>query len=155
MNLLMKNFQLAVATAILAVLMLSPAASWARSSYKWVDDNGVVHYSDRMRANHDASIISVTVDEPTDEADDSESGDETAKDASTDQAQMAANAAADKKQKAVRKANCASAREQLATNQSLARMYRLDKKGERQYLNDQERADVIKSSVESVKYWCE
>ena len=156
MNLLMKNFQLAVATAILAVLMLSPAASSARSSYKWVDKDGVVHYSDRMRADHQASIISVDVNEPAaDEGDDSQSGDEKPSDASTDKEQVAANAAADKKQKAVRKANCASAREQLATNQSLARMYRVDKKGERQYLSEQERADVIKSSVESVKYWCE
>jgi len=157
MNLQMKNLQLVIVTAILAVSMLSPAASWARSSYKWVDEQGVVHYSDRMRGSHEVSIISVTVDEPAadDEDDDSKSGDESSSDPSTDKEQTGANAAAEKKQKAVRKANCAKAREQLATNQSMARMYRLGKNGEREYLNDQQRADVIKRSVESVKYWCE
>jgi len=142
-------------TALLVVLMMTSGALWARGAYKWIDDNGVVHYSDRMRGS-EASVISVDIDEPEADADNnSQSDEENTPDPASDEEQMVANAKAEKKQKALRKANCAKAREQLATNESMSRMYRVGKNGEREYLNDKQRADVIRRSVDSVKYWCD
>jgi len=140
--------------ALLIVLMMVSGTAWARGAYKWVDDEGVVHYSDRMRGDQ-ASIINVTIKEPEEGASDDESTEDNGEDKDKVAADSRAQAEADKKQKKIRKANCAKAREQLAANENMSRMYRLDKSGKHVYLNDKERGDVIRRSLDAVKYWCD
>ena len=154
MKLKVKNVGFQGVVSLLLVLMVVSGPLWARGAYKWVDDDGIVHYSDRMRGTQ-ASVISVDIKEPEPaETDDSQAAADEKQDPTTDKDQVAANAKAAKEQQKLRKANCAQAREQLATNESLSRMYRAGKNGERVYLTDKERGDVIRRSLDSVKYWC-
>jgi hypothetical protein len=144
----------AVVILFVAAMVVSGSVS-ARGAYKWVDEDGVVHYSDRMRGT-EASIINIKVkEEKESETNQGESADEDKPDPATDADQEEANVKAAKEQKRIRKANCIKAREQLAANESMSRMYRAGKNGEREYLTDKERGDVMKRSVDSVKYWCD
>lgn len=43
--------------ALLAAAILMPAAQASESVYKWVDDEGVTHYSHQPPANRDAQLI--------------------------------------------------------------------------------------------------
>jgi len=133
--------------AILIISLLLVSTSWARGAYTWVDDDGVVHYSDRTRGN-DVSVIKVIVNEPKEPT---ASDPQAAGDKPDTPAVDALAAARDKK---IRKENCVKAKEQLETNQSLTRMYRVID-GERHYLSEKERDEVIKRSHEAVSYWCQ
>ena len=138
---------------LILISMMVSGPLWARGAYKWTDEQGVIHYSDRMRGDK-ASIINVKVKE----SEETESGDEaTEEQAEPDntRADARADKQADAKQKKLRKANCAKASEQLAANESMSRMYRAGKNGEREYLSDKERGDVIRRSLDAVKYWCD
>lgn len=133
---------------LLVVLMLVSSPLWARGAYKWTDDNGVVHYSDRMQAAKNFSVIKVRVNEPVevDSAEETEEADEDGVSKSDSKAIA--------KKKKIRRANCNKAREQLATNESMSRMFRVSANGGRKYLSNNQRADVIRRSLDSVKYWC-
>lgn len=138
----------------LAVIMLISlsivSTAWARGAYKWIDDNGVVHYSDRMRGDP-ASIINIPVREPKSSPSPDES--QLAENTKTDNVPTtdARASAGDNKN---RQENCVKARNQLETNQRMTRMYRIVE-GERQYLSEKERENVIKRSREAVSYWCD
>ena len=137
-----------VVIMLIALSMVSTV--WARGAYKWIDDNGVVHYSDRLLGDQ-ASIININVREPEDtpSPEESPSADTTK---SETVAKTDPQAAA--REKKIRQENCAKTREQLATNLQLTRMYRIVD-GERQYLDEKERDDVIKRSRDAVSYWCD
>jgi len=135
---------------IMLIAMSIVSTVWARGAYKWVDGNGVVHYSDRLRGDP-ASIINipVRVTETSPDAAEPPAAD-------TARSETAANTehrltALEKK---IRQENCVKAKDQLETNQRMTRIYRVVD-GERHYLSEQERADVIKRSREAVSYWCD
>lgn len=136
---------------MLISLLLVPTA-WARGAYKWIDDNGVVHYSDRLRGDQ-ASVINIPVREPEDSATGTEppAADDNSNAADSGDKTTARAAVVDPK---TRKENCAKARKQLQTNQRLSRMYRIVN-GERHYLSAKERDDIIKRSRDAVDYWCQ
>jgi len=49
-----------VMTSLLTTLVLSTSAAWAKEDiYRWVDDNGVVHFGDRPDAHTDAEMIKI------------------------------------------------------------------------------------------------
>lgn len=140
---------------LILFLVILSTAGWARGAYKWVDADGSVHYSDRLKSNSDnAEVIKVQVNEPDGsdtEATGDDSGDGSKTDPSNVQAEKTpAQLASEKKQ---RKENCEKARDQYTRNQNLGRMYRMVN-GERQYLSDKERAEVLKKSKDAVDYWC-
>jgi len=138
---------------LLVIMLISLSiisTAWARGAYKWIDDNGVVHYSDRLRGDP-ASIINIPVREP--ESSPSADESQVAKNTNTARAAAADTGAAAREQK-IRQENCVKARDQLQINQRMTRMYRLVD-GERQYLSEKDRDDVIKRSREAVSYWCD
>ena len=140
---------------LIFMLLTVVTVGWARGAYKWVDEDGTVHYSDRLRGDN-AEVIKVPVHEPVDGAEDSaadagSSGNTQDNPSAVDGEKSPQQLAMEKKQ---RKENCDKARDQYTRNQNLGRMYRVDANGERQYLSDKERADVLKKSKEAVDYWC-
>ncbi len=141
--------------SILAILVLGIFCSsqvWARGAYKWTDDAGIVHYSDRALGKP-SSVINLPVPQMSDTLatetpplaprTEDRSPAQVEKDPGTEQA----------RERELFRRNCIKAREQLAINQRLGRMYRLVGE-ERHYLSDAERASVIKQSVDVVSYWC-
>jgi hypothetical protein len=135
---------------ILLISLSFVSTAWARGAYKWIDDNGVVHYSDRMRGDQ-ASIINIPVREP-EPSPAAEEPRAAEKSGTTSAAETEVQAAA--REKKIRQENCLKARNQLEVNQQMTRMYRVVD-GERQYLSEKQRSDVIKRSREAVSYWCQ
>lgn len=136
---------------IMLVALSMVSTVWARGAYKWIDDQGVVHYSDRLRGDP-ASIINIPVKEPetVPAAEDPQAVTDKSKPETAPETVHQLTPV----EKKIRQENCIKARGQLETNQRLTRMYRVVD-GERHYLSETERDDVIKRSREAVSYWCD
>ena len=152
---------------LLILLMLASTTAFAALS-KWVDADGKVHYSDQPPpANVKAKILRVTseVAAPV-----SASGVAAAsapaapktiaeREAELKKAQQAKKQAADKAaQEQARidaeKANCAAAQQNLRALQEGMRMVEIDAKGERSYLDDEQRRQRIEKVQQDIKIYC-
>jgi len=148
-----------IAASILTMLMVGSSSSWARGAYKWVDEDGTVHYSDRMQGSN-AEIINVRVPQEDEQFDDGQAANEDPPSNADGQKSGASSKVgksqqpSPREQKKRRKENCKIAQETLKKNLSMGRMYRIDAKGEWIYLSDAERAEVLKKSRDAVSEWC-
>ena len=152
---------------LLILLMLASTTAFAGLS-KWVDADGKVHYSDQPPpANVKAKILRVTseVAAPV-----SASGVAAAsapaasktiaeREAELKKAQQAKKEAADKAaQEQARidaeKANCAAVQQNLRALQEGMRMVDIDAKGERSYLDDEQRRQRIEKAQQDIKTYC-
>jgi hypothetical protein len=141
--------------ALLALALTVPAAVLASDIYKWVDENGVVHFGDRPSGEAPVEIVDVA-SKPTDP---------TAVRArvearATARAEPAADAAAAQglteeeleAQERERAGKCAMFRERLQKFLTSRRLYREDENGERVYLDEEAtlaaRADVQEKILE-------
>jgi hypothetical protein len=145
---------------LVGILFYIPAVS-AGNVYRWVDEHGRVTFSDRPqdgRATQKIELEGDTPSAPDASANASDSKNPPAAPTSNTTASdteplMQADAA--KQQHEIREKNCALAREALTHNEGLHRMYRPDPDGERTYLSDEEREQVLKQSRDDVKAWCD
>lgn len=148
---------LSVMAVLCCVVSLSGFA--AETVYKWKDESGTVHFSDRPVRDADAEEIRVTPSQPADDGE-SDATDDT-EDAASDEgdagkapAKGDRQAEVEKQQKKLREQNCQMARQTLEHNESIGRMYRVDANGERVFLSDEEREMVLNSSRKDVENWC-
>lgn len=131
----------------LALLTAPPPPADAAAVYRWTDAQGMVHFSDRPDEMPKAERVEVrppaasTMPAPRHEAEEDDAG-----------APLQPDAVA---QAEVRKKNCAIARDTLAHNESIDRMYRLGPDGERVFLTDEEREAVMRRSRDDVVKWCD
>ena len=153
-------------------LVLAPAVSQAEI-YKWKDKNGVVRYSDipppsnvpheslGKKANKEPTTVEApaaaavpegapvpaqqTPEELTPEAEVQQQEAEAAK-------KKAEAAEAEQKQK---QENCATARANLANMQQGGRVYKMNEKGEREYLGDAEMAAGVEQAQAEVDKYCQ
>jgi hypothetical protein len=127
--------------------------------YMWRDADGTVHYGDKP-GSEDAKKLDIET-RPTDRAAVTkryeqrqtarlESNANMAEQRSQAE-QQAADAAAEREQKAAR---CEKARERLQSYINSRRLYRLDESGERQYLDDAEIAEARAKAEEAVNENC-
>ena len=152
---------------LLILLMLASANTFAAIS-KWVDAQGRVHYSDQppppearaetLRSASDTEGIAGTSGVTATSA---PAAPKTIaeREAELKKAQQAKQAAADKdvqKQAATeaRKANCATAQQNLRTLQEGIRMVEVDANGERSYLDDNQRQQRIAKTQQDVSNYC-
>ncbi|MDP2695380.1 MAG: DUF4124 domain-containing protein [Gallionella sp.] len=152
---------------LLILLMLASTTAFAALS-KWVDADGKVHYSDQPPpANVKAKTLRVT---PEATAPVSASGVAAAsapvapktiaeREAELKKAQQAKKEAADKAaQEQARidaeKADCAAAQQNLRALQEGMRMVEIDAKGERSYLDDEQRRQRIEKAQQEIKAYC-
>lgn len=133
-----------------SLLLCLPAA--ASEVFRWVDENGVVHYSDRP-FGEEAERLSVR----------------TARPAPATPAAPAAPAAPPEgdtggklfsdpdpqAQAELREANCQVARGRLSQIERSPRLFREAPDGGRRYLTDEEIADVRREAEELVDAWCD
>lgn len=152
---------------LLILLTLASASSFAGLN-KWVDANGKVHYSDQPPpANVKATVLRST----SGVADPAATGDAAASSApaapktiaereaelrKAQQAQKeAAGSAAQKQAEAeANKENCSAARKNLSLLQEGMRMMEIDDKGERFYLNDEQRQQRIAKAQQAISTYC-
>lgn len=151
----MKKF-LSVTAVLLGAASFACLA--AETVYKWTDESGVVHFSDRPVPNAAAEEMRVAPSvPPPDEEDEDATGAEGEEDAGAEApaSEEDRQAAMEEQRRKVREQNCQIARQTLQHNESLGRMYRVEANGERVFLSDEEREMVLARSREDVEKWCD
>ena len=140
------------ATAALVALLCLPAAA---EVYKWVDEDGKTHYSDRP-IGEDATAMAIT-SRPTDNARITAAKqarvEQLARE-SEEQAQATEEAQRNAENDARREENCRRAREALASPQNAERLYIPLEDGGRQYLDEQQVQDRRDRASKDVEEWC-
>ncbi len=135
-------------TLLCCCLLLALPVS-ASEIYRWVDDNGVVHFTDRPREGAERLTIRTAAPSTPARA-------ATPAAPSAQQPELMVESDAQDDQTAeVRAANCTSARDRLSRLQGAPRLYREGEGGERLYLEDDERTLVLAEAQELVDSWCD
>lgn len=135
----------------LLILVLAAALpAGAATVYQWTDGAGRVHFGDRpplgSRAIDLVLPLAGSAGAPVEpEADNAAGAGE----------QPAREESALEEASVLQLQNCERAREQLAHNEGLRRLYRLDEAGERQYLGDDEHEALLRRSRGRVAEWCD
>ena len=145
---------------LLILLMLASTNTFAAIS-KWVDNQGQVHYSDRLPPPEAKSetlrSASGTQDSASSSADATKTIAEREAELKKDKAekQSAADKSAQKKAtEDALKASCASAQENLRTLQSGVRLVEIDASGERSYIDDTQRQQRIGKAQKDMSNYC-
>ncbi len=144
---------------MLFFLMLASASAFAELS-KWVDADGKVHYSDQppppnvkaktLRVSSEPAVPAIAPAAPKTVAE---------QEAEFRKAQQMKKEAADKAAREqakaeAEKANCVAAQQNLRTLQEGVRMVEVDAKGERLYLDDEQRRQRIEKAMQNVNTYC-
>jgi len=151
-------------------LTLAFAAAASAQLYRWVDKDGKLRYGDTPPPGAKATTLkppsgpSAPPAAPASDAaasKDAKKGPLTPAEQEADyrRRQLEAQKARDKDDQARRdadakQANCARAREALATLESGQRITRTDAQGERAFLEDEARARETEKARQSVREWC-
>lgn len=143
----------------LSVFLLCTAAAHAEL-YKWVDEQGNIHYSDQPAGGKAKSESKLNIPNQPASATGTDAP-KTWQDKELDyKKRQASTAEAEaKKQKEAQEAktardNCNQAKGNLSQLQSIAPAYTFDEKTGRNYLNAEQRADAIDKARKSVADWC-
>jgi hypothetical protein len=132
---------------LLAMLMLILASSFATAEvYKWVDDQGAVHYGDRPPATATDSRTMTLPPAPTRDADHDQRSLKQQRlleafDAERAERDEAAAASAAARRESTNK--CQKARSDLARIERASIVYTTDESGTRRYMNDEEHREAI------------
>ena len=137
-------------------LLLAGAAS--AEVYRWTDDKGEVHYSDRPAAAAEATRVEIhsksaaesSAGKPQGYADRELEFRKRQLDKEK-QEKKQGEAAAEQEQK---QQNCATARNNLRTLQESGRVVSYDEKGERRFMGDSERETAIAKASKDAEQWC-
>ena len=149
-------------TASLAIVLfglsLISTPGQAKEFYKWIDDEGVTHYSVRPPADAEVETEALTIKTPGQTA--SEDDSETDMTAGAEDDEKRSNKAALSSEELAKirreeKENCDKARKNLYTLENRARIFSSDEKtGENHYLTDEEREQWKTESKEAVEAFC-
>ncbi len=141
---------------LFAVFLLCAGSSSLADTYRWVDDSGQVHYTDQQRGAKSQVLKSYsTPGAARDTSQDRMKKTRKLLDAyrlerRQKHEQRAAQQAAEEK----RTRNCNRARDDIRRYNSYRRIYNLDQDGQRVYLSDQQRAELMQRAQERVTRWC-
>ena len=128
----------------------------AAGVYRWVDDQGKVHYGDRPPSKKDSTEVEVK-DTPAPAPEDA------ARRAKTRRLLDAIATERDRKEQATAKAeadqakqehNCRRARRQVEFYERANTLFRQGADGERDYLSETERSEVLGKARQMVIKWC-
>lgn len=139
-------------------LSLSGAAVEA-GVYRWVDENGNVHYSDRPGTAEDAAEIQIKKNKTTassapDAAERAVTRQRLLEQYETERMQKREAAAKKKAESKRREKNCAIAKNRLRMYKSSA-LYEEGADGERRFLSDAEYEKALAKARDDVKRWCD
>jgi Domain of unknown function (DUF4124) len=146
----------AVTNIFLGVLILGATAGVRAEIYRWVDENGQVHYEQWSKAQRDSGLQSYKPPSGGGQTP-QQRQEQTRKllDAYTVERQQARARKDDRRQQQEeRERNCVLARDKLRQHQRHGSVYRLNKEGEREYLSDTQRHELLQHSRDNVAKWC-
>jgi uncharacterized protein HemX len=140
----------------LSVLLVLLAPATPAEVYRWVDAQGQVHYEDRSQSQSANDTRSYAP--PVSAAENPQQRmEKTQKLLNAYQAErQQAREEREKHQKELekRQRKCSVARDKLRQYQSYGGIYRLDKDGNRVYLGEQERNDLMQKTRDDIAKWC-
>ena len=140
--------------AIVVLLLLCALPLAAQKIYKWVDENGQVHYSSQKPPGQDAERLNIRVKEP-EPAQQSEEEVADQADAEEEEVDDETKAELARLDKANLQRSCKQARENLAALQNSYRVAQKDPDtGEMVRLNDNQRAAALKQARENISEFC-
>ncbi|WP_395374291.1 DUF4124 domain-containing protein [Marinicella sp. W31] len=138
---------------IVVLLFLCAMPLAAQKIYKWVDENGQVHYSSQKPPGQDAEKLNIKAHDPEPPAPAEEEGAEAP--AEEEEADDATKAELAKLDKANLQRSCQQARSNLASLQNSYRVAQVDPKtGETVRLSDSQRASALKRARDNIKEFC-
>ena len=133
----------------------------ASGVYKWVDEQGRVHYGERPPARMQAQEMQIKSPAPGDEAPVEDEATRRDKEQrllrafDEERAQKKEQQQKSREEQARRERNCMLARDRLRRYQSAGSLYNLDKQGERRTLSDAERSASEQRAQQDVARWCD
>ncbi|HTT07303.1 MAG TPA: DUF4124 domain-containing protein [Gammaproteobacteria bacterium] len=136
--------------------LLAPVTASYAEVYKWVDEQGKVHYGDHPgNARSQPVQIQAAPQPDPDSAERREKSQKLLNEYSDDQTEQKKQQESREKEAAQRKVNCELAKKNLDTYEHAATLYTTDKDGERHNLTDDEYKKAIETSHANVKKWCD
>lgn len=152
----------AAAACVLSTFCALAHAADDVTVYRWVDDDGVPHYTDRPQDTAGPVERTAIRSRRTDPAElqarvEARADLEEARNTRREQAADAAAESEDRRREteAQREANCEQARQQLETYETARRLYRPLPGGEREYLDDDEMDAARANARQAVREWCD
>jgi hypothetical protein len=140
--------------ALLAALVLLPLGAAAQTMYKWVDDKGVTHYSETAPPDVKAKPVDVT---PTGKA--APASDDWRRKEEESRQRKAVKDSQEgevkRREDADRGRRCRYAQSELDLMKNSRRVYHLDAKGERVYVDDGDRPVLIEKWTAEVRKNCD
>jgi hypothetical protein len=144
---------------VLLFIMLAPLSLYA-GVYKWVDDNGKVHYGDQPQSSQPSIEMNIDVTSPApvgsgeDQLTREEKRERLLQSMEEDRLEKHEQR---EKQKALRAQNrqkCNRYRDRMRHYQRANALYRLDKDGKRVYVSDSDRAKSTKKLQAQIDRYC-
>ena len=146
-----------VTVAIFALTI--PSMVMAGKVYKWVDQDGNVHYG-AEKPNSGAQELKVKTapaSSPSSASTSAESDKEKSRTAEEEKVKVSSEkeaAEVEKKNQEIRKKNCSIAKRRAATIEQGGRLYEVDESGERHYWDDDMRRAKMDEAEAQIKEWC-
>ncbi|RBW50290.1 DUF4124 domain-containing protein [Marinobacter sp. F3R11] len=141
------------------VLLLLLVASVAQAeAYRWVDENGQTHFGDRPPANAVSSEVQLEKARPAVDAAVSERKQRMSEFVEQSEKERAVQKQARAEQEALaaeREARCEDLVARMKYLERVSRLYRLNKDGERVYVNDEENEQIRKEFRAHVQSECD
>lgn len=142
--------------AILVLVLLSDQAF--AGVYKWTDETGQVHYGERPPETP-ADVNEITVEGTPPSAANAEERllqyQKEWGEAMEDRVKRKREQARTEKKKEVQKKNCTTAKSRLSFYSRQHRIFHTGEDGEREYVNDQQRAAAREQAQNLVNKWCQ
>jgi hypothetical protein len=129
----------------------------AADVYKWVDEDGTVHFGDRPSATNDSERMEVHAPGPAEDPDAASRAAQRDKmlkvwqEERSERKEQAAQALAEKKE---RERRCAEAKKRLFEYEHASYLYDLDEQGNRQVLSDEDHKQALQEARDLVAEWC-
>lgn len=140
----------------LVLFLYAPLATHA-DVYRWVDEEGGVHFSDRPKSHPSAEKIEIktdTVHQDPNQQKRLKYQQHLLSVIEEERKIKQKKLAEKKKRKEEKKKSCKKARKTLDEYLTSGQLYNINKDGSKFYLSDDEREQEIKKAKEVVKYWC-
>ena len=133
-----------------------PLAASAQGLYKWVDEKGVVHYSDKPPAGQSGRKLDVSPQPPLGEQAPprSRGWQEQLQDSNERRFQEEKQQKEAQQKAQVAEQKCQNARSALDTLKRERPLYRVDKEGGRSYVEDEERRRLIEGWQKQADAYC-
>jgi hypothetical protein len=138
----------------LLTLALLPLVAAGQTMYKWVDEKGVTHFSESPPPDGKAAKIEVKpVGNEAPRSDDWKQRDLESRQRRA--AKEAVDSETQKREQQMRGSRCSTARRELDGLKNARRVYKIDSKGERVYVEDAERPALIERWEQEARKYCD